>query len=121
MNTGSPANVETSQREIGAYDVANTAQAGAQKVYGYETSATSDQAQAALDQSQVVPDYLGGGLKATGSLLSAAPNLPSAFSWMSPGGGVTSGPSGGLDNPFGTGDEFGSGESGGGNVDVLDG
>jgi hypothetical protein len=82
VGSGSPADVETSQRETGALNVANTAQRGALETYGYETAASGNAAQANLDQSQVIPDYLGGALKATGSLLSAAPNLPSSLSWM---------------------------------------
>ena len=77
VNSGSPANVEASQRELGSLDTANTAEKGAEATYGYETQATSENAQAALDQSQVVPDYLGGFLKAGGSIAGSASNLPS--------------------------------------------
>lgn len=87
VNTGSPSDVETSQREIGALDTANTAMRGANQVYGYETQATSFEAQAKLDQSQVLPDILGGVFKGAGSLLSGAPQVPSLFNWMTQSGG----------------------------------
>jgi hypothetical protein len=103
VNSGSPADVETSQREIGNLDVSNTAERGAEATYGYEAGAVSQQAQAALDQSQVVPDILGGVLKGGGSLLSGASNLPSTFSWM------------------GAPDATGTGDFGGSGVDILDG
>lgn len=82
VNTGSAADVSESQRRLGAIDVANVGERGAETTYGYETSAVGDRAQAQLDQSQVGADYLGGALKAGGSLLSAAPDMPSPFGWM---------------------------------------
>ncbi len=86
VGSGSAVDVQKSQHELGSLDVSNTAERGALQTYGYETQATSDQAQANLDQSQVVPDLLGGALKAGGSVLSGAPNLPSTFSWMGDSG-----------------------------------
>jgi hypothetical protein len=102
VNTGSPVDVQTSQREVGALDVANTAERGALATYGYETQASGESAQANLAQSQVIPDYLGGALGGVGSLLSASPNLPSNYSWMA-GGGTQGGSSGSFGAPWSSG------------------
>lgn len=86
VNTGSPADVETSQREIGNYDTAVTASRGAQQVYGYQSQAAGYQAQAGLDQSEVGSDIAGGFLKAGGSLLSGTPQTNALYAWMQPNG-----------------------------------
>lgn len=68
VNTGSPASVEESQKQLGALDVATVASRGAEQVYGYETQATDFQAQGALDRSQARYDLVGGVLKGAGAL-----------------------------------------------------
>jgi hypothetical protein len=85
VDTGSPANVLTSQRELGDLDVATVANRGAQQVYGYRSQAVSDTAQSKLDFSQEAPDVLGGVLNAAGDVAKGAPGLPT-------GGGSFSAP-----------------------------
>lgn len=68
VNTGSPADVQESQRKLGALDTATVGARGAEQVYGYETQASSFQAQSALDKSEAKNDITGGFLKAAGSL-----------------------------------------------------
>lgn len=95
VSTGSPADVETSQRELGNLDAATVASRAAEQVYGYQSQASGFTAQSQLDQSEVAPDILGGFLKAGGSiagagssipdvssLLSGPSTLPSNFQWM---------------------------------------
>jgi hypothetical protein len=108
VSSGSAADVQVSQREIGALDVANVAQRAANTVYGYQTQATDYQAQANLDQSEVAPDIFGGVLKGIGSLAGGIPSLPNAFSWM---GGNSTNASGG---------DFGSPVSADENTDALE-
>jgi len=77
VDTGSAANVLTSQRELGDLDTATVANRGAQQVYGYRSQAVSDTAQSQLDFSQEPGDVAGGVLKAVGDVAGAAPGLPS--------------------------------------------
>ena len=86
VNTGSPADVQTSQRVIGGFNEAVTANKGAEAVYGYQTQATNEASQAILDQSQVIPDILGGVLGGVGDIAGGASNLPGG------GGGGSGGP-----------------------------
>lgn len=111
VNSGSPAAVQASQRQLGDLDVATTASRGAEQVYGYGSQQTGFTAQAGLDQAQVGPDIAGGFLKAAGaaagspsfggtpstggadasSIVSGSPGLPNNYSWMGnagPGGGI---------------------------------
>lgn len=95
VNSGSAADVQTSQRELGALDTGTVANNGALQVYGYQTQATGYQAQSTLDKQEAGADVAGGFMKAAGtllanptvdsfgsSLLSGAPSLPSNYSWM---------------------------------------
>lgn len=84
VNSGSAAQVQTDARTAGALDQAIVAGKGAEEVYGYQSKATGFQAQANLDQSQVIPDLIGGGLGAVGDIAKAVPNLPTAS-----GGGLS--------------------------------
>lgn len=94
VNTGSPADVAVSQREIGAFDVKNTAYKGALATYGYETQQVSDTAQANIESAEAPFDYAGGILKGAGSIMGGAPEVPALYRWMTPGAGAQ-GPSGG--------------------------
>lgn len=103
VNTGSPAAVQQSEREIGQLNIENTAARGAEQVYGYRTQAVGYEAQSKLDQSQVAPDIVGGVLKGGGSLLAnptvdssvssgfssligkGGSGVPSSYSWMDAG------------------------------------
>lgn len=114
VNTGSAADVQTSQREIGALDTATVANQAAEAVYGYRATAAGDEAQAQLYSAEAPVDYLGGVLQAGGSvakglsdlpggggggaggappsLLSGAPQNPSQYQWMgSPNWGQAAG------------------------------
>ncbi len=77
VNSGSAADVQTSQRELGGLDTATVASKGAEQVYGYQGKATGFQAQANLDQAQVVPDLVGAGLNIVGDVAGGVPSLPS--------------------------------------------
>lgn len=103
VDTGSPVDVQTSQREIGALDTETVANRGAEEVYGYQSQAVGYQAQSKLDRSEAGSDYLGGVLKAAGglaanpsvdstfsSLMSGTPSVPSSYQWMSSSTGVGS-------------------------------
>lgn len=91
VNSGSAADVQVGQREIGQLNTATVANNDALQVYGYETQSVNDTAQAGLEQSQVGSDILSGWLKAGGSLVgnSDVGALGQATSWMggSNGGG----------------------------------
>lgn len=89
VNTGSAADVETSQRELGALDTATVANRGAEQVYGYTQQSESYTAQSRLDSAEVGPDIIGGIAGAGGSLLSSAPKVPQLYNWMYPSGGST--------------------------------
>ena len=108
VNSGSLADVQMGNRELGQLDTATVANRGAEQVYGYQTQATNEAAQATLYQSQVGPDIAGGILGAVGDIAGGAPNLPSTFAWMgTPGTGG------------GTVDDAEFGGSGGGSVDAA--
>jgi hypothetical protein len=77
VNSGSPADVQTSQRELGGLDQANTAGRAANQVYGYEVQETNYKAQSSLYNSEIGPDIAGGILGAAGSIAQNAPDFPS--------------------------------------------
>lgn len=95
VNSGSAADVQTSQRELNALDSATVANRAAEQVYGYGTQATSYDAQSKLDQAQVPWDIAGGVLKAAGGLAGSASSLPGG------GGGGGGGGGSGLANEGG--------------------
>lgn len=82
VNSGSAAAVQQGEREIGDINTAGVEARGAQQVYGYGIERTSAEAQENLDQSAASQAVIGGALNATGSLLSASPNISSIFGWM---------------------------------------
>lgn len=101
VNSGSPAEVQVGQREIGSLDTATVAARGAEQVYGYQAQATGYDAQSKLDQSEQGWDIAGGVLKAGGdllgnpsvdkglkglsSLLTGPSTVPAQFAWMQSG------------------------------------
>ena len=87
VNTGSAADVQTSQREVGDLDTATVASRAAEAVYGYRVQGSDFRAQAAADRAQIGPDIAGGILSAGGSLAGSAPNIPGAMNWLSKGAG----------------------------------
>lgn len=91
VNTGSPLDIQESQRKLGVLDTATVANRGAEQVYGYATQERNFSAQAAADQAEVGPDIAGGVLKAAGSvaggvsqtsLLSGSPSVSAPYKWM---------------------------------------
>ena len=88
VTSGSPAEVEVSQRELGALDVAQTASRGAQEVYGYGAQAANFEGQEKLESSQVAPDIAGGVLGATSSIIGGSPQVPGLYQWMQSSGGA---------------------------------
>lgn len=95
VNTGSPAEVQTSERELSDLNTATVANNDALQVYGYQTQESGYTGQAKLDRSEATSDYAGGVLKAAGgllsnpsvdsfgsSLLSGAPSVPANYQWM---------------------------------------
>ena len=100
VNTGSPADVQTSNREIGTLNQETASNNGALQVYGYQSQATSFQAQSIMDSSEVGSDIAGGVLKGGSSFLSnpsvdsalgRAPSIPYNYSWMTSDTSVTGG------------------------------
>jgi hypothetical protein len=90
VNSGSAADVQQSQREIGLLDTATTASNAALDVYGYKSQATNFEAQAQLDRMQGDNALLAGFTGAAGSAIQAQPYLPSKFDWMSTDSSATS-------------------------------
>lgn len=92
VNSGSAADVQSGERQIGYLDTATVAGNAAQQVYGYRTQASNFGAQAELDQSEAAFDPIAGGLKAAGGLASAYPGFaggrgsPAASGQMTAGG-----------------------------------
>lgn len=76
VNSGSAADLQVSQRELGGLDQATTASRAAEAVYGYEAQAQSYGAQSKLDRSEALGDVVGGLLKGGGQLAGASPNIP---------------------------------------------
>lgn len=102
VNSGSGADVQTGQREIGALDTTTTANNAALAQYGYETQATGFQAQSELDKAEAGSDPIAGAFKGAGdllsnpsvdsgasSLMSGLPTLSDTFSWMRGDGSLT--------------------------------
>jgi hypothetical protein len=82
VNSGSAANVQTSERLINSLDTATLANNEALKVYGYETQSVDYKAQEKLDNAESIEAPIGGLFGAAGSYLSNAPNVPEKYSWM---------------------------------------
>lgn len=103
VNSGTPADLQVSQREIGNLNTRTVSNNAALQAYGYQSKATSYEAQAAMDKSEIGYDIAGGILKAGGqiagspsasnalgfgssgadaSLISGNPSVPSNYQWM---------------------------------------
>lgn len=72
VNTGSAADVQVSQAELGQQDVEQVRQNAALQAYGYKTQATGFGAQANLDTAQAGYDEEAGWLKGLGGLVTGA-------------------------------------------------
>ncbi|SDD95547.1 hypothetical protein SAMN05216337_1017148 [Bradyrhizobium brasilense] len=75
VNSGSAADVQTSQRELAKLDSDTVLNNAELKAWGYRTEATSDEAQAQLSDLQAEQAPIGAALSATGGLLSSASSL----------------------------------------------
>lgn len=87
VNTGSAVDVQESQRKIGNFEAATTANRAAEAVYGYQTQGTNFTAQSKMYEAEAPYDAAGSYLKGASTLLSAAPSVPAAYAWMTGGGG----------------------------------
>lgn len=109
VNSGSAADVQESQRKIGALDTATVANRGAEAVYGYETQGTNYTAQSKAYSAEAPYDIAGGVLKGASTVLGASSQFPTgggrdltgnmnsllsapsqvtpAYNWMLNGGG----------------------------------
>jgi hypothetical protein len=81
-NTGSPLDLQKSQRQVGAVDTQTTDYNAALKAYGFESQETSFSSTAGLQSYESGSALVGGDLKGAGSLLSGVGNLPTKFGWM---------------------------------------
>lgn len=74
-NTGSAADVQTSDRSIGYLDTVRTQQQAALNAYGYRTQSTNFTAEAGLDTARAGADTTAGEIGAAGDLLSGASSV----------------------------------------------
>lgn len=97
-HTGSAVDVQTSQREQSELDSETTLHNAQLKAYGYRVQATSDTAQAQLDQTEGTQALVGAGLNATSGLLGSASSIstkwgggapPSGQNFFGSGGGMS--------------------------------
>lgn len=79
INSGSPTNVEASQREESNLDTATTLNNSLLQAYGYRTQAANFGAQSALDTTESSQANIAGDIGAGGSLLSGAGSV--GFKW----------------------------------------
>jgi hypothetical protein len=91
VNTGSAKAVQAGQREVSELDTETVVNNADLTAYGYRTKATSDEAQAGLDELTATQAPIGADIGAAGSLLSSASAL--SGKWNQGGGG-----SGGFPN-----------------------
>lgn len=82
VNTGSPADVQTSQRELGFLDTSTAVNNQALQVYGYRTQEQNFEAQEKLDNLESTDDIIGGVAGSAGSLIGQSPYLPEWAKWM---------------------------------------
>jgi hypothetical protein len=96
VNTGTPADLQTSSRELGLLDTQTVSNNAAKQAYGYEAKSTGYSAQAQLDEAQAGFAPIAGVIGAagtllsnpsvdsgiSGSLLSSNPSVGSNFQWM---------------------------------------
>lgn len=102
VNAGSAANVQQSARVIGGENTATVANNTALEVYGYQSQAVNDRAQAGLYQSEVPYDVIGGFTQAGGDIAGHASlfggpsqvgqdaSVPAPYQWMSDSGNYLS-------------------------------
>lgn len=93
VNTGSNVDVRSSAAELGQLDALTIRSNAARQAYGYETGATSFQAQSQLDRATASQAGTAGFFGAAGSLLSGASSVAKEYSaWQQASGrGLTGG------------------------------
>lgn len=74
-NTGSAADVQSSDRTLGYLDTVRTQQQAAMQAYGYRTQSTNFTAEAGLDTARASADQTAGFTNAAGDLLSGASSV----------------------------------------------
>ena len=82
VNTGSAADVQTTQREIGNVDTAQVVNNAAITAYGYRTQETNFQANSQLLAAEAPQAAAAGDIAAAGGLLSSAGSLGSQWAKM---------------------------------------
>jgi hypothetical protein len=82
VNSGSAADVQKSQRELGEYSQVSAENQALLQAHGYAATATSETAQSELDEATAANAVPGALLSATGTGLSNAALLPAKFAWM---------------------------------------
>lgn len=94
VDTGSNVDVRSSAAELGQLDALTIRSNAARQAYGYETGATSQQAQAGLDRAAGAQAGTAGLFGAAGSLLSGASSIASQYTgWkLAAGSGLNSSP-----------------------------
>lgn len=82
VNSGSAADVQTTQREFGQLDTEQTRQNAQLQAYGYRSQSSNFTAEAALEQQKADQAPIAGAFTAAGDLLSGASSLGSKWnSW----------------------------------------
>lgn len=74
VNKGSAVDVRSSAAELGQLDAMTIRSNAARAAYGYQTQASSDNAQSTLDKYTAKNDVIGGYISGAGTLLSAGGN-----------------------------------------------
>lgn len=85
VNTGSAADVQTTDRQAGYQSVSDVLNNADLTAYGYKTQATSFQAQSGLDQATASQAGTAGMYSAAGTLLGGASSLSSQWMKLLPG------------------------------------
>jgi hypothetical protein len=75
VNTGSPVNVQQSQRELSQLDTETVLNNAELQAYGYRSQATGFEATAGLEKEEAEEAPIGGYLSAGGNLLSSASSI----------------------------------------------
>ena len=86
INTGSSVGVRESEAKIGTLNALNVRAEAARRAYGYQTSATSYDAQSRLSKSEQKSDITGGYLDAGATVLGGAWKSSQYTKWLNSGG-----------------------------------
>lgn len=87
VNSGSAAQVQASQREIGQIDTENTVQSSLLQAYGFRQQAASYTGQAGLDEAESSNAVEAGALSGAGGLLQSAGSVGTKWLGSQGGGG----------------------------------